>query len=239
MKKAIIGKKVGMTQIFDENGKVIPVTVVEAGPCVVTQKKTQETDGYVAVQLGFESVKESKLSKPEAGHLKKAGVEAKKHLKEFKLENAEELNIGDVIKADTFAAGDMIDVTGISKGHGYQGVIKRHGAHRTDMTHGGGPVHRHAGSMGATSHQSRIFKGKIGAGQMGNEQVTIENLEVVKVDAELNMIVIRGAIPGPKGGLVYLKNTVKNNKVKSGEAGISKNPQKASGRNPQKASARG
>ena len=239
MKKAIIGKKVGMTQIFDESGKVIPVTVVEAGPCVVTQKKNIETDGYVAVQLGFEDVKESKLSKPEAGHLKKAGVEAKKHLKEFKLENAEELNIGDVIKADTFAAGDMIDVTGISKGHGYQGVIKRHGAHRTDMTHGGGPVHRHAGSMGATSHQSRIFKGKIGAGQMGNEQVTIENLEVVKVDAELNMIVIRGAIPGPKGGLVYLKNTVKNNKVKSGEAGISKNPQKASGRNPQKASARG
>ena len=238
MKKAIIGKKVGMTQIFDENGKVIPVTVVEAGPCVVTQKKNIETDGYVAVQLGFEDVKESKLSKPEAGHLKKAGVEAKKHLKEFKLENAEELNIGDVIKADTFAAGDMIDVTGISKGHGYQGVIKRHGAHRTDMTHGGGPVHRHAGSMGATSHQSRIFKGKIGAGQMGNEQVTIENLEVVKVDAELNMIVIKGAIPGPKGGLVYLKNTVKNNKVKSGEAGISKNPQKASGRNPQKASAR-
>ena len=239
MKKAIIGKKVGMTQIFDENGKVIPVTVVEAGPCVVTQKKNIETDGYVAVQLGFEDVKESKLTKPEAGHLKKAGVEAKKYLKEFKLENAEELNIGDVIKADTFAAGDMIDVTGISKGHGYQGVIKRHGAHRTDMTHGGGPVHRHAGSMGATSHQSRIFKGKIGAGQMGNEQVTIENLEVVKVDAELNMIVIRGAIPGPKGGLVYLKNTVKNNKVKSGEAGISKNPQKASGRNPQKASARG
>ena len=239
MKKAIIGKKVGMTQIFDENGKVIPVTVVEAGPCVVTQKKNIETDGYVAVQLGFEDVKESKLSKPEAGHLKKAGVEAKKYLKEFKLENAEELNIGDVIKADTFAAGDMIDVTGISKGHGYQGVIKRHGAHRTDMTHGGGPVHRHAGSMGATSHQSRIFKGKIGAGQMGNEQVTIENLEVVKVDAELNMIVIRGAIPGPKGGLVYLKNTVKNNKVKSGETGISKNPQKASGRNPQKASARG
>ena len=239
MKKAIIGKKVGMTQIFDETGKVIPVTVVEAGPCVVTQKKTVETDGYEAVQLGFEEIKESKLSKPEAGHLKKAGVEAKKHLKEFKLENAAEMNVGDVVKADTFAAGDMIDVTGITKGHGYQGVIKRHGAHRTDMTHGGGPVHRHAGSMGASSHQSRIFPGKIGAGQMGNEQVTIENLEVVKVDAELNMIVIRGAIPGPKGGLVYLKNTVKNNKVKSGETGISKNPQKASGRNPQKASARG
>ena len=239
MKKAIIGKKVGMTQIFDEHGKVIPVTVVEAGPCVVTQKKTIETDGYVAVQLGFEDVKESKLTKPEAGHLKKAGVEAKKHLKEFQLENAAEMNVGDVIKADTFAAGDWIDVTGISKGHGYQGVIKRHGAHRTDMTHGGGPVHRHAGSMGASSHQSRIFPGKIGAGQMGNEQVTIENLEIVKVDAELNMIVIRGAIPGPKGGLVYIRNTVKNRKVKQAGADISKNPQKASGRNPQKASARG
>ena len=239
MKKAIIGKKVGMTQIFDESGKVIPVTVVEAGPCVVTQKKTTETDGYEAVQLGFEDVKESKLTKPEAGHLKKAGVEAKKHLKEFKLESAATMNVGDVVKADTFAAGDWIDVTGISKGHGYQGVIKRHGAHRTDMTHGGGPVHRHAGSMGASSHQSRIFPGKIGAGQMGNEQVTIENLEIVKVDAELNMIVIRGAIPGPKGGLVYIRNTVKNHKVKQAGADISKNPQKASGRNPQKASARG
>ena len=239
MQKAIIGKKVGMTQIFDENGKVIPVTVVEAGPCVVTQKKTNETDGYVAVQLGFEDVKESKLTKPEAGHLKKAGVEAKKYLKEFKLDSAADMNVGDVVKADTFAAGDWIDVTGISKGHGYQGVIKRHGAHRTDMTHGGGPVHRHAGSMGASSHQSRIFPGKIGAGQMGNEQVTIENLEIVKVDAELNMIVIRGAIPGPKGGLVYIRNTVKNHKVKQAGADISKNPQKASGRNPQKASARG
>ena len=239
MKKAIIGKKVGMTQIFDETGKVIPVTVVEAGPCVVTQKKTVETDGYTAVQLGFEDIKESKLTKPEAGHLKKAGVEAMKHLKEFKLENAAEMNVGDVVKADTFAAGDWIDVTGISKGHGYQGVIKRHGAHRTDMTHGGGPVHRHAGSMGASSHQSRIFPGKIGAGQMGNEQVTIENLEIVKVDAELNMIVIRGAIPGPKGGLVYIRNTVKTHKVKQAGADISKNPQKASGRNPQKASARG
>ena len=238
MKKAIIGKKVGMTQIFDETGKVIPVTVVEAGPCVVTQKKTVETDGYAAVQLGFEDIKESKLTKPEAGHLKKAGVEAVKHLKEFRLEDCASLNVGDVVKADTFAAGDWIDVTGISKGHGYQGVIKRHGAHRTDMTHGGGPVHRHAGSMGASSHQSRIFPGKIGAGQMGNEQVTIENLEIVKVDAELNMIVIKGAIPGPKGGLVYIRNTVKTHKVKQAGADISKNPQKASGRNPQKASAR-
>ena len=237
MKKAIIGKKVGMTQIFDESGKVIPVTVVEAGPCVVTQKKTNETDGYEAVQLGFEDVKESKLTKPEAGHLKKAGVEAKKHLKEFRLEDCSALNVGDVVKADTFAAGDWIDVTGISKGHGYQGVVKRYGAGRVDMTHGGGPVHRHAGSMGALD-AARIFKGKIGAGQMGNEQVTIENLEVVKVDAELNMIVIRGAIPGPKGGLVYIRNTVKTHKVKQAGADISKNPQKASGRNPQKASAR-
>ena len=238
MQKAIIGKKVGMTQIFDENGKVIPVTVVEAGPCTVTQKKTIENDGYEAVQMGFESVKEAKLTKPEAGHLKKAGVEAVKYLKEFRLDGAANMNVGDVVKADTFAAGDWIDVTGISKGHGYQGVIKRHGAHRTDMTHGGGPVHRHAGSMGASSHQSRIFPGKIGAGQMGNEQVTIENLEIVKVDAELNMIVIRGAIPGPKGGLVYIRNTVKTHKVKQAGADISKNPQKASGRNPQKASAR-
>ena len=155
------------------------------------------------------------------------------------MKSAADMNVGDVVKADTFAAGDMIDVTGISKGHGYQGVVKRHGAHRIDMTHGGGPVHRHAGSMGASSHQSRIFPGKIGAGQMGNEQVTIENLEIVKVDAELNMIVIRGAIPGPKGGLVYIRNTVKNHKVKQAGADISKNPQKASGRNPQKASARG
>ena len=237
MQKAIIGKKVGMTQIFDESGKVIPVTVVEAGPCVVTQKKTNETDGYEAVQLGFEDIKKAKLTKPEAGHLKKAGVEAKKHLKEFRLEDAASMNVGDVVKADTFAAGDWIDVTGISKGHGYQGVVKRYGAGRVDMTHGGGPVHRHAGSMGALD-AARIFKGKIGAGQMGNEQVTIENLEIVKVDAELNMIVIRGAIPGPKGGLVYIRNTVKTHKVKQAGADISKNPQKASGRNPQKASAR-
>ena len=239
MQKAIIGKKVGMTQIFDESGKVIPVTVIEAGPCVVTQKKTAENDGYVAVQLGFEDVKESKLTKPEAGHLKKAGVEAKKHLKEFKLDKASEMNVGDVLKADTFAAGDKVDVIGTSKGHGYTGVVKRWNAGRTPMTHGGGPVHRHAGSMGSTSDPSRIFKGKIGAGQWGVEQVTIQNLDVVKVDSELNMLVIRGAIPGPKGGIVYVKSTVKNNKIKQADTGISKNPQKASGRNPQKASARG
>ena len=239
MKKAIIGKKVGMTQIFDESGKVIPVTVIEAGPCVVTQKKTTENDGYVAVQLGFEDVKESKLTKPEAGHLKKAGVEAKKHLKEFKLDKAAEMNVGDVLKADTFAVGDKVDVIGTSKGHGYTGVVKRWNAGRTPMTHGGGPVHRHAGSMGSSSDPSRIFKGKIGAGQWGVEQVTIQNLDVVKVDSELNMLVIRGAIPGPKGGVVYVKSTVKNNKIKQVDTGISKNPQKASGRNPQKASARG
>ena len=239
MQKAIIGKKVGMTQIFDESGKVIPVTVIEAGPCVVTQKKTLEQDGYVSVQLGFENVKESKLTKPEAGHLKKAGVAANNHQTEFKLDAAAAMTVGDIIKADTFAAGDKVDVVGTSKGHGYQGVVKRWNAGRTPMTHGGGPVHRHAGSMGSSSDPSRIFKGKIGAGQMGVEQVTIQNLDVVKVDSELNMLVIRGAIPGPKGGLVFVKSTVKNNKIKRGDAGISKNPQKASGRNPQKASARG
>ena len=238
MKKAIIGKKVGMTQIFDESGKVIPVTVVEAGPCVVTQKKTVETDGYVAVQLGFGDVAEKKLSKPEAGHLKKAGVAPKKYLKEFKLDGAADMNVGDEVKADTFAAGDKIDVTGISKGHGYQGVVKRWNAGRTPMSHGGGPVHRHAGSMGSTTDPSRIFKGKIGAGQMGCDQVTIQNLDIVKVDPELNMIAVRGAIPGPKGGLVLIKSTVKTHRIKHADAGISNNPQKASGRNPQKASAR-
>ena len=209
MQKAIIGKKVGMTQIFDESGKVIPVTVIEAGPCVVTQKKTLEQDGYVSVQLGFENVKESKLTKPEAGHLKKAGVEAKKHLKEFKLDAAADMNVGDVIKADTFAAGDKVDVVGTSKGHGYQGVVKRWNAGRTPMTHGGGPVHRHAGSMGSSSDPSRIFKGKIGAGQMGVEQVTIQNLDVVKIDAENNLIAVKGAVPGPRGSVVTLSESVK------------------------------
>ena len=239
MQRAIIGKKVGMTQIFDESGKVIPVTVIEAGPCVVTQKKTVENDGYSAVQLGYEDVKESKLTKPELGHLKKANVAAKKHLKEFRVEKAAEMNVGDEVKASIFAVGDKIDVTGISKGHGFEGPVKRCGGHRTPMTHGGGPVHRHAGSMGSSSDPSRIFKGKIGAGQMGVEQVTVQNLDVVKVDADLNMLVIRGAIPGPKGGLVYVKSTVKKIKETHGEAGVSKNPQKASARNPQKASARG
>ncbi len=240
MKKAIIGKKVGMTQIFDEMGKVIPVTVIEAGPCVVTQKMTVEKEGYEAVQLGYEEVAEKYISKPEAGHLKKNGIGMLKHLKEFKLENAAELNVGDVLKADVFTAGDKVDVTGTSKGHGYAGVIKRHGAQRTPTSHGGGPVHRHAGSMGSGTDPSRIFKGKIGAGHMGVDQVTVENLDVVQVDPELNMLVIRGAIPGPKGGLVYVKSTAKISPVKKGEgAAISLNPQKASARvNPQKASAR-
>ena len=237
--KAIIGKKVGMSQIFDENGHVIPVTVIEAGPCTVVQKKTSEKEGYNAVQLGFEDISERKLTKPEKGHLDKAGVAPKKYLREFDLENAAELNVGDIVKADAFQAGDFVDVTGISKGHGYEGPVKRCGGHRTPMTHGGGPVHRQAGSMGPTSSPSRIFKGHNGAGQMGVEQVTVENLDIVKVDEELNMIVVRGAIPGPKGGIVYLKNTVKNFKAKGAAANASINPQKASARtNPQKASAR-
>ena len=237
--KAIIGKKVGMSQIFDENGHVIPVTVIEAGPCTVVQKKTSEKEGYNAVQLGYEDVAEKKLTKGEMGHLNKAGVSPKKHLREFDLDNAAELNIGDIVKADTFQAGDFVDITGISKGHGYEGPVKRCGGHRTPMTHGGGPVHRQAGSMGPTSSPSRIFKGHHGAGQMGVEQVTVENLDIVKVDEELNMIVVRGAIPGPKGGIVYLKNTVKNFKAKGAAANASINPQKASARtNPQKASAR-
>ena len=221
--KAIIGKKVGMSQIFDENGHVIPVTVIEAGPCVVTQKKTSEKEGYEAVQLGYEDIAERKLSKPEMGHLNKAGVSPKKYLREFDLENAAELNIGDIVKADTFKVGDFVDVTGISKGHGYAGVIKRHGAHRLKETHGTGPVHRHAGSMGSSTDPSKIFKGKIGAGHMGVEQVTIQNLSVVKVDPELNMLVVCGAIPGPKGGLVTIKSTVKVHEVKQAGADISKN----------------
>ena len=238
MEKAIIGKKVGVTQIFDEAGHVIPVTVIEAGPCTVVQKKTAEKDGYEAVQLGYEDVAEKKLTKPELGHLKKAGVSAKKVLKEFQLKNAADLNVGDEVKVDTFAEGDHVDVTGISKGKGYAGVVKRHGAHRLKESHGTGPVHRHAGSMGSGTDPSRIFKGKIGAGHMGAEQVTVMNLDVVKVDSELGIIAVRGAIPGPKGGLVFVRNTAKTIIEKKGAAGISANPQKASGRNPQKASAR-
>ena len=240
MQKAIIGKKIGMTQIFDETGRVVPVTLIQAGPCTVVQKKTAEKDGYNAIQLGYETVPERKLTKPELGHQKKAGIEEfQKVLKEFPLEDCSKYEVGDKLNADVFAAGDFVGVTGISKGHGYQGVIKRHGASRLKETHGTGPVHRHAGSMGSGTDPARIFKGKIGAGQMGNEQVTVLNLDVVKVDTELGLIAVRGAIPGPKGGVVFVKNTVKHNAEKKGAAGISNNPQKASARvNPQKASAR-
>ena len=210
MQKAIIGKKVGMTQIFDENGKVVPVTVIEAGPCVVVQKKSVEKDGYESVQLGFQEIKERKLTKPELGHLKKASVPARKYLKEFRFDDISGYTVGDELKADVFSEGDKVDVTGISRGKGFAGVIKRHNAGRTPTSHGGGPVHRHAGSMGSGTDPSRIFKGKIGAGHMGAEQVTVQNLDVVKVDPELNMIAVRGAIPGPRGGIVSLKNTVKN-----------------------------
>ena len=240
MKKAIIGKKVGMTQIFDETGKVIPVTVIEAGPCVVVQKMTSEKEGYEAVQLGYEEVAEKKLSQPEQGHLKKAGVGMVKHLKEFRLADSSKLEVGDVVKADVFAEGDKVDVTGISKGKGYAGAVKRFGVATLKHTHGTGPVGRQSGSMGSGTDPSRIFKGKKMAGHMGVDQVTIMNLDVVKVDADLNMIVVRGAIPGPKGGLVTVRSTAKTIIEKKGEAaGISANPQKASARvNPQKASAR-
>ena len=238
MEKAIIGKKLGITQLFDAAGKVIPVTVIQAGPCTVVQKKTVEKDGYVAVQLGFEEVPERKLSKPELGHSKKAG-KALRILKEFKLDNAADLNVGDEINATVFAAGDRVDITGISKGHGYQGPVKRHGGHIQKMTHGGGPVHRHAGSMGSTTDPSRIFKGHNGAGQMGNEQVTVMNLDVVKVDEELGVIAVRGAVPGPKGGVVALRTSVKKVKVAQVVEAGRVNPQKASARvNPQKAAAR-
>lgn len=209
MKKGIIGKKIGMTQIFDEAGNVVPVTVIEAGPCVVVQKKTTETDGYDSVQLGFEDIADKKLTKPVAGHFAKAGVAAKKHLKEFRLDDAKTMNVGDVVAADTFAAGDRVDVTGITKGHGYSGVIKRWNCHKLRMTHGVGPVHRQPGSMGANSSPSRIFKNKKMAGQYGNEQVTVQNLNVVRVDAEKNLIAVKGAIPGAKGGIVFIRNTVK------------------------------
>lgn len=209
MKKGIVGKKIGMTQIFDEAGNVVPVTVIEAGPCVVVQKKTTETDGYDSVQLGFEDIADKKLTKPVAGHFAKAGVAAKRHLKEFRLDDAKTMNVGDVVAADTFAAGDRVDVTGITKGHGYSGVIKRWNCHKLRMTHGVGPVHRQPGSMGANSSPSRIFKNKKMAGQYGNEQVTVQNLNVVRVDAEKNLIAVKGAIPGAKGGIVFIRNTVK------------------------------
>lgn len=209
MKKGIIGKKIGMTQIFDETGKVIPVSVIEAGPCVVVQKKTAENDGYEAVQLGFGDATAKSLKKPLAGHFKKADVALKKTLKEFRLEDISGLNVGDIIKADLFAAGDIVDVCGTSKGKGFAGTIKRWNNHRLKETHGTGPVHRHAGSMGACSTPSRIFKGKGMPGHLGAERVTIQNLEVVKVDAENNLIAVKGAIPGSKNGIVTICNSVK------------------------------
>jgi large subunit ribosomal protein L3 len=209
MQKGIIGKKIGMTQIFDEAGKVIPVTVVEAGPCVVVQKKTVENDGYAALQLGYGDVKVQRVNKPMKGHFDKADVACKKNLKEFRLDDCEALNVGDIVKADTFAVGDAIDVIGTSKGKGFAGAIKRHNQHRLKETHGTGPVHRQAGSMGACSSPSRIYKGKGMAGHMGAEQVTVQNLEIVKIDVENNLIAIKGAIPGPKGGIVYIVDSVK------------------------------
>ncbi|SFW30058.1 50S ribosomal protein L3 [Ruminococcus flavefaciens] len=209
MQKGIIGKKIGMTQIFDEAGKVVPVTVVEAGPCVVVQKKTVENDGYAALQLGYGDVKVQRVNKPMKGHFDKADVACKKELKEFRLADCDTLNVGDIIKADTFAVGDAIDVVGTSKGKGFAGAIKRHNQHRLKETHGTGPVHRQAGSMGACSSPSRIYKGKGMAGHMGAEQVTVQNLEIVKIDVENNLIAIKGAIPGPKGGIVYIVDSVK------------------------------
>jgi len=209
MKKGIIGKKLGMTQIFDENGLVIPVTVIEAGPCYVVQKKTTATDGYEAVQLGFEDLREKLVNKPMAGHFKKAGVSAKRHLKEFRLDNAADMNVGDVVAADTFACGEKVDITGITKGRGYTGAVKRWGNHILRMTHGTGPIHRQVGSMGACSTPSRIYKNKKMAGQYGNEQVTVLNLEVVKIDAEKGLIAVKGAVPGARGGIVFIRDSVK------------------------------
>ena len=208
MKKGIIGKKIGMTQIFDEIGNVIPVTVIQAGPCVVAQKKTVETDGYDAVQLGFADVKEKHLTKAEKGHFEKAGVSFKKHLKEFRLDDVSAINVGDVITADTFAAGDKVDVTGITKGRGYTGCVKRWGHHILRMTHGTGPIHRQPGSMGVID-PARIFKNKKMPGQYGNEQVTVLNLKVVKIDSEKNLIALKGAVPGAKDGIVFIRDSVK------------------------------
>ena len=209
MKKAILGKKLGMTQLFDENGVMIPVTVIEAGPCVVTQLKTAENDGYSAVQLGFGDVSPKHVNKPMTGHFKKNDLPFKKTLKEFRFDDISNVNVGDVLKADVFAAGDVIDVSGVSKGKGFQGAIKRHNQHRLKETHGTGPVVRQAGSMGACSSPSRIFKGKGMAGHMGAENVTVQNLVIVKIDAENNLIAIKGAIPGPKGGVVCITDAVK------------------------------
>ena len=212
MKKAILGKKLGMTQIFDNNGLVVPVTVVEAGPCFVSQVKTIDNDGYSAVQLAFGDVREQLINKPVLGALKKADITAKRYLKEFKLDNAEEFKLGDKITCEVFTEGDMVDVCGTSKGHGFSGTIAKWNFHRHRMSHGNGPVHRHVGSIGANTFPAKVFKGKKMAGRWGNEKVTVQNLKVVKVDAERNVLLIKGAIPGAKGSLVSVKSAVKVNK---------------------------
>lgn len=209
MQKGIIGKKLGMTQLFDENGKVVPVTIIEAGPCVVVQKKTVESDGYQAVQLGYGDISAKKVTKPAKGHFDKADVAPKKTLREFRLDDISGLAVGDIVKADAFAAGDHIDVVGISKGKGYAGTIKRFNGHRLRESHGTGPVSRHAGSNGSTSTPSRVFKGKKLPGHLGAERVTIQNLTVVKIDAENNLIAIKGAVPGAKGSVVTIHDSVK------------------------------
>ena len=209
MKKGLIGKKIGMTQIFDENGKMIPVTVIEAGPCAVVQKKTAENDGYEAVQVGFGDMKVSRVNKPMKAHFDKADVAPKRVLKEFRLEDMSAINVGDIIKADVFAAGDTVDVVGTSKGKGTAGAIKRWNFSRLKETHGSGPVARHAGSLGSCSDPSRVFKGKKMAGHLGTERVTVQNLSVVKVDSENNLIAIKGSVPGPRGGIVVIADAVK------------------------------
>ena len=208
MKKGIIGKKLGMTQIFDEKGNVIPVTLIEAGPCVVAQKKTIENDGYEAIQLAYQDAKKKHLTKAEIGHFEKAGISPKRHLKEFRLEDCAKYEVGSVVTVDTFAQGDKVDITGITKGRGYTGCVKRWGHHILRMTHGVGPVHRQSGSMGVID-PARIFKNKKMAGQWGNEQVTVLNLKVVKIDSEKNLIAIKGAIPGAKDGIVFIRDSVK------------------------------
>lgn len=209
MKKGLIGKKIGMTQIFDEAGNVVPVTVVEAGPCTVTQIKTMENDGYEAIQVGFGDVKVSRVNKPMKGHFDKADVAPKKTLKEFRLDSIDGIEVGNILKADTFEVGEVVDVKGTSKGHGTAGAIKLWNFSRLRMTHGTGPNHRHAGSLGACSSPSRVFKGKKMAGHYGHETVTVQNLKIAKVDAENNLIAIKGAIPGPKGGIVVIADAVK------------------------------
>lgn len=208
MKKGLIGKKIGMTQIFNEEGKVIPVTVIEAGPCVVSQVKTEETDGYNSIQLGFGAIKESKVNKPERGHFTKANIAPARYLREFRVDSIEDVKVGDELKADIFMAGDKIDIQGTSKGKGFQGVIKRHGQHRGPMGHGS-MYHRRPGSMGSTSTPGRVFKGKKLPGHMGVQTVTIQNLEVVRVDLDKNVILVKGSVPGPKGAILKIKTSVK------------------------------